>query len=578
MIKDYDFRDFAGAAARAFNTLRFEPDKGLNQALQTIQQQRTANRAKNKTVEYLKGLGTPMGDRLAGMVGTGQLKGSQAYGMMFDMEKEARAEERARNLATFQNQLAMDRDAAKPVKANNAQVLHNMALAAGHPEGSDKYNQIVFKLPAEKQLSPEVQEKMRLAEINKIPEGSAEYMRFVYGDEIPLTMPSGMDVNLYNKFDSPTQQAITASFGAGVPFPQGGTQDEQQAYINSVMKVRDKLGQEGTILKPSDAEYQEFVKNAFGENFDSKQGIGGVITKMKNGTIDFTSFKAGGVDVDVTVDTGSGNKGGVTPIEQNQIDEMAKDNMVPEYADPSDPSKGFKRNPSTNQIQFVPAAGSKTDFDRKKAELDKVKSDFTTRTIQAVKADNISNSVDTILDLVVGKKDKTGNRPSGKDAKYNKSTIERLYTFDPPEAGVRGAFAGRLGFLSSQESVDVGSLLTQIQSNIGFDRLQLMREMSTTGAGLGQVSNLELTQLNNSLVALQQELRPELLAKNLAVVQTVYTKILNDPIALAIKEAPTKEEAIRLIALHNEVQGGSGDSSNIIFGGGDGQYTIKQRD
>ena len=88
MIKDYDFRDFAGAAASALNTLRFQPDPNLNQALQTIRQQRTANRAKNKTVEYLKALGTPMGDRLAAMVSTGQLKGSQAYGYMFDMEKE----------------------------------------------------------------------------------------------------------------------------------------------------------------------------------------------------------------------------------------------------------------------------------------------------------------------------------------------------------------------------------------------------------------------------------------------------------------------------------------------------------
>jgi len=95
MIKDYDFRDFAGAAARAFNTLRLEPDKGLNQALQTIQQQRTANRAKNKTVEYLKGLGTPTGDRLAAMVGTGQLKGADAYKLMFDIESEQRAADRA---------------------------------------------------------------------------------------------------------------------------------------------------------------------------------------------------------------------------------------------------------------------------------------------------------------------------------------------------------------------------------------------------------------------------------------------------------------------------------------------------
>ena len=109
MIKDYDFRDFAGAAARAFNTLRFEPDRGLNQALQTIQQQRTANRAKNKTVEYLESLGTPMGNRLAAMVKTGQLKGSQAYGYMFDMEKEARAAERADAVAqrNFENQIKL---------------------------------------------------------------------------------------------------------------------------------------------------------------------------------------------------------------------------------------------------------------------------------------------------------------------------------------------------------------------------------------------------------------------------------------------------------------------------------------
>ena len=47
-----------------------------------------------------------MGDRLAAMVSE-SAKGSQAYGYMFDMEK-ARAE-RARQLATFQNKLAMEK-------------------------------------------------------------------------------------------------------------------------------------------------------------------------------------------------------------------------------------------------------------------------------------------------------------------------------------------------------------------------------------------------------------------------------------------------------------------------------------
>lgn len=133
MSRDFDFRDVAGVAARAFNTLRFEPDRGLNQALQTIQQQRTANRAKNKTVEYLESLGTPMGTRLAAMVKTGQLKGSQAYGYMFDMEKEARAAERADAVAqrNFENQIKlanMNRDASFANQKELAELNFNNAV------------------------------------------------------------------------------------------------------------------------------------------------------------------------------------------------------------------------------------------------------------------------------------------------------------------------------------------------------------------------------------------------------------------------------------------------------------------
>lgn len=133
MIKDYDFRDFAGAAARAFNTLRFEPDKGLNQALQTIQQQRTVQRGKNKTIEYLKGLGTPMGDRLAGMVGTGMFAAPDAFKIMFDMEQSAKKKQDAFALAEFTNKLAMDRDAAKAPKLTTYDKKYAALLGAGTP-------------------------------------------------------------------------------------------------------------------------------------------------------------------------------------------------------------------------------------------------------------------------------------------------------------------------------------------------------------------------------------------------------------------------------------------------------------
>lgn len=107
--EDKDFRDVAGAMASAFNTLRFEPDKGLDTALQTIKQQRSARRAKNKTVEYLRGLGQPEATRLANMVETGQLTGQQAYSQIFALEQEKRAADRAAGNAarSFDNQLKL---------------------------------------------------------------------------------------------------------------------------------------------------------------------------------------------------------------------------------------------------------------------------------------------------------------------------------------------------------------------------------------------------------------------------------------------------------------------------------------
>ena len=164
---DKDFRDVAGAMASAFNTLRFEPDKGLDTALQTIKQQRSARRAKNKTVEYLRSLGQPESTRLADMVETGQLTGQQAYSQIFALEQEKRAADRATanaarsfenqvkllemrqgystdaanlantraiELAELTNELAMKRDAAKPVKAGTFEKKVLGYMASGMPE------------------------------------------------------------------------------------------------------------------------------------------------------------------------------------------------------------------------------------------------------------------------------------------------------------------------------------------------------------------------------------------------------------------------------------------------------------
>jgi len=134
MVSSFDWRDAAGMVARFSNQLRLEPDDGLEAAMQTIEQQRTAQRGKNKTIEYLKGLGTPMGDRLAGMVDTGVFAPNDAFKIMFDMEQDAKKKQDAFALAEFTNKLAMQRDAAKPSKLSTYDKKYAALLGAGTPD------------------------------------------------------------------------------------------------------------------------------------------------------------------------------------------------------------------------------------------------------------------------------------------------------------------------------------------------------------------------------------------------------------------------------------------------------------
>ena len=101
-----DFRDVAGALASGFNQMRLRPDPGLDARLQTIQQQRTANRAKNKTVEYLRELGTPDALQMAGMIETGALKADQGLATILQQQMQARQAdakfERDKELALFE--------------------------------------------------------------------------------------------------------------------------------------------------------------------------------------------------------------------------------------------------------------------------------------------------------------------------------------------------------------------------------------------------------------------------------------------------------------------------------------------
>jgi hypothetical protein len=66
-------------------------------------------------------------------------------------------------------------------------------------------------------------------------------------------------------------------------------------------------------------------------------------------------------------------------------------------------------------------------------------------------------------------------------------------------------FFGKMGsFVPGTQSYDLGQKLLTIRANIGFDKLQNMRDMSPTGGALGQVAIQELDALQASITSLEQ--------------------------------------------------------------------------
>lgn len=81
--------------------------------------------------------------------------------------------------------------------------------------------------------------------------------------------------------------------------------------------------------------------------------------------------------------------------------------------------------------------------------------------------------------------------------------------------GTTGAAGAVMSNIPGTDAYDLGQLLNTIKANIGFDKLQAMREASPTGGALGQVSERENTLLQSVLGALEQSQSNEEFVYNL---------------------------------------------------------------
>lgn len=107
--------------------------------------------------------------------------------------------------------------------------------------------------------------------------------------------------------------------------------------------------------------------------------------------------------------------------------------------------------------------------------------------------------------------------------------------------GITGAIISQTGpFAAGSGRRDLESKITTIKANVGFDRLQKMREESPTGGALGQVAVQELVALQATLGSLDLDQSPEQLIKNLNQVDQAYVST-----ATAIANAYTDEQLNR---------------------------------
>ena len=120
------------------------------------------------------------------------------------------------------------------------------------------------------------------------------------------------------------------------------------------------------------------------------------------------------------------------------------------------------------------------------------------------------------------------NNPPKKSTEYQERTLvaidDALKIMDDEgfRLPVAGLFAETASEIGGTDAANLKQAISTIQSSIGFDRLQRMRDDSPTGGALGQVSERELSLLTASLGSLSQLQSTPALRANLQRVRTHY--------------------------------------------------------
>jgi hypothetical protein len=131
--------------------------------------------------------------------------------------------------------------------------------------------------------------------------------------------------------------------------------------------------------------------------------------------------------------------------------------------------------------------------------------------------------------------EKASEKKAEKDAKLSQTqemaigavdrVINEVKEAKPLVGRLTAGFGGSsLSNIPGTEARDLQAKLTTIKANLGFDRLQQMRDASPTGGALGQVAVQELVALQSTVASLDQAQSPKQLRDALDKIESHYTK------------------------------------------------------
>jgi hypothetical protein len=107
-----------------------------------------------------------------------------------------------------------------------------------------------------------------------------------------------------------------------------------------------------------------------------------------------------------------------------------------------------------------------------------------------------------------------------------RNAIANPQTFFGIEVGPTG-FGALLKDIPATQAKGVAGMINTIKGNVGFDKLQAMRDASPTGGALGQVSELELQLLMSTIGSLDQAQNEADLLRVLDEIEYWYNHIVH---------------------------------------------------